>query len=99
MTVSDETPSQRVQVFTSAKALGVELDVEQVRVRLQPRAPMPDAELRRDKEPTAMERQPLPPRQQRRKEPLMQNRNYSFALPRRCRLTTVCAVHSLDAGS
>ncbi len=41
MTISDETPSQRVQVFTSAKALGVELDVEQVREELQLRAPLP----------------------------------------------------------
>jgi len=52
MTISDETPSQRVQVFTSAKALGVELDTEQVREELQLRAPLPmltfgDAEPRR----------------------------------------------------
>jgi hypothetical protein len=41
MTVSDETPSQRVEVFTKAKALGVELDLDQVREELQLRAPMP----------------------------------------------------------
>ena len=41
MTISDETPSQRVEVFTSARALGVELDVEQVREELQLRAPLP----------------------------------------------------------
>lgn len=41
MTVSDETPSQRVEVFTSAKALGVELDLDQVREELQLRAPLP----------------------------------------------------------
>lgn len=41
MTISDETPSQRVEVFTSAKALGVDLDLEQVREELQLRAPLP----------------------------------------------------------
>lgn len=41
MTISDETPSQRVQVFVAAKGLGVELDLEQVREELQLRAPMP----------------------------------------------------------
>lgn len=41
MTISDETPSQRVQVFVAAKGLGVELDMEQVREELQLRAPMP----------------------------------------------------------
>jgi len=48
--VSDETPTERLAVFQGAKALGVQVDPEQVRDELRLRAPMPDM-LTEDAEP------------------------------------------------
>jgi hypothetical protein len=43
--VTDETPLQRTQVFAAARALGLEVDPEQVREETGIRAPMPQIEL------------------------------------------------------
>lgn len=49
--IGDETPKERLEVFTAAKQLGVEADPEQIREEARIRAPLPELELLEPEQP------------------------------------------------